>query len=183
MKDDVMLGDTPKAVKRRRRVKDVSAAGRLWKHSTLADIEGLATPEEIQTFFTFALVRNPWDRLVSYYHWLRLQNFDHPAVALAKTMEFQGFVAHPHTMKSVKSAPYGSYLTFRGAECASCFIRIEHFDADAGPLFDHLGFPLSLQRVNTSERRADYRDYFDSKTRAVVEDICGEDIARFGYQF
>jgi hypothetical protein len=43
MKNDFMLGDTPKAVKRRKRMKDVTAAGRLWKHSTLADIEGVVT--------------------------------------------------------------------------------------------------------------------------------------------
>ena len=41
MKDDIMLGDTPKARKRRRRLQDFKAAGRLWKHSTLADIDGL----------------------------------------------------------------------------------------------------------------------------------------------
>ncbi len=34
MKDDIMLGDTPKAQKRRRRLKDVTTRGRLWKHST-----------------------------------------------------------------------------------------------------------------------------------------------------
>ena len=41
MKDDIMLGDTPKAVKRRKRLADVRTAGRLWKHSTLADLDGL----------------------------------------------------------------------------------------------------------------------------------------------
>ena len=41
MKDDMMMGDTPKAVKRRKRLDGANAAGRLWKHSTLADIEGL----------------------------------------------------------------------------------------------------------------------------------------------
>ena len=41
MRDDIMLGDTPKAQRRRGRVKDVQAAGRLWKHSTLADLDGL----------------------------------------------------------------------------------------------------------------------------------------------
>lgn len=39
MKDDIMLGDTPKVVKRRKRLKDVKAVGYLWKHSTLADID------------------------------------------------------------------------------------------------------------------------------------------------
>ena len=38
MKDDILIGDTPKARKRRKRVKALKADGRLWKHSTLADI-------------------------------------------------------------------------------------------------------------------------------------------------
>ena len=41
MKDDILIGDTPKALRRRRRLKGAQAAGRLWKHSTLADIDGL----------------------------------------------------------------------------------------------------------------------------------------------
>ena len=40
MKDDILIGDTPKAKRRRHRLKDVQTAGRLWKHSTLADIDG-----------------------------------------------------------------------------------------------------------------------------------------------
>ena len=44
MKDDLMLGDTPKALKRRRRLKDAfKRRGVLWKHSTLSDIEGLVS--------------------------------------------------------------------------------------------------------------------------------------------
>ncbi|NQY59018.1 sulfotransferase family 2 domain-containing protein [Cognatishimia sp.] len=183
MKDDLMLGDTPKALKRRRRLKDVQAAGRLWKHSTLSDIEGLVCAEEIGSYFTFTLVRNPWDRMVSYYHWLKDQIFAHPAVTLAQELEFQGFAQHPQTMKSFRSNPYASYLTFRGQERASCFIRIENFEEDAQPLFDHLGFSLSLSRVNASERKADYRAYYDEKTSAAVAEACAEDITRFKYSF
>lgn len=84
MKDDIMLGDTPKAVKRRKRLVDVRTAGRLWKHSTLADLDGLVAADEIDDLFIFTMVRNPWDRMVSNYHWLRGQSFEHPSVDLAK---------------------------------------------------------------------------------------------------
>ena len=47
MKDDILIGDTPKARARRRRLKGVKTAGRLWKHSTLADIDGLVATGEI----------------------------------------------------------------------------------------------------------------------------------------
>ena len=59
MKDDIMLGDTPKAKRRRNRVKGVQTAGRLWKHATLADIAGLISPQEIASLFVFTMVRNP----------------------------------------------------------------------------------------------------------------------------
>jgi len=71
---DIMLGDTPKARKRRGRVKGVEAAGRLWKHSTLRDIVGLRTSAQIEAARVFTMVRNPWDRVVSYYHWLRARS-------------------------------------------------------------------------------------------------------------
>jgi hypothetical protein len=107
MKDDILIGDTPKARKRRGRVKGVQTAGRLWKHSTLRDIDGLVSRAFIGEAFVVTLVRNPWDRVVSYYHWLRGQAFDHPAVKLAKALEFSAFLNHPQTRASLKANPYG----------------------------------------------------------------------------
>ena len=104
MKDDMMLGDTPKAVKRRRKLKGVEARGRLWKHSSLADIEGLVSRADIAQMMAFTLVRNPFDRLVSYYHWLREQSFEHVAVSVAKREEFGGFLHDPAIVRSMKPA-------------------------------------------------------------------------------
>ena len=184
MKDDIMLGDTPKAVKRRRRLKDVQTRGRLWKHATLADIDGLVTPQELDQLFAFTLVRNPWDRMVSYYHWLRAQSFDHPAVALAQQLDFQAFAQSCLITSSMQASPARHYMTdATGQERCDAYIRIEHFAADAAPLFAHLGFDLHLERTNTSERAQDFRDYYDSATRDAVAKACAEDIDRFGYTF
>lgn len=184
MADDVMIGDTPKAVKRRGRLKGVTANGRLWKHSTLADIEGLASAEEIADFFTVTLVRNPWDRLVSYYHWLQAQGFDHPAVQLAKTHDFSGFLAQPSTQASFRQWPARRYMTdLRGVERASLYVRLEAFEQDIKPFEAHLGFGLELPIVNQSKRAAGWRDYYSESDRALVESLCSEDISRFGYEF
>lgn len=184
MKDDIMLGDTPKARKRRKKIKDLNAAGRLWKHSTLADIAGLVSEEEIETFFTFTLVRNPWDRLVSYYHWLREQSFAHPVVARAKALDFEGFLKDPSVQSSFLKHSAESYMrSSSGGEVCSSYLRLEHFEEDAQPLFDHLGFSLELQHTNRSDRASDYRDYYNAETTGIVAKICANDIQKFGYRF
>ena len=160
MRDDILLGDTPKARKRRHQVAGVQAVGRLWKHSSLADLDGLLAPDEARALFVFTLVRNPWDRMVSYYHWLRGQRFSHLAVALAQQLPFEAFVLAPQTLAAWQAWPARRYVSdAQGRDLCRCYIRIERFNHDAAPLIQHLGFALDLPRA------------------------AAEDITRFGYGF
>lgn len=184
-KDDILIGDTPKARARRGRLAGVKSAGRLWKHSTLADIAGLVTGAEISDFFTLTLVRNPWDRMVSYYHWLRVQGFAHPAVGLAKAKDFSGFLNHPQTQTSLQLWPYAAYMRDgTGAERCNLFARLEHLEADLVPFEAHLGFRVTpLAPANASDRAKDWRGYYSDADAALIGDLCADDNARFGYGF
>ena len=184
-KDDILIGDTPKARARRARIKALKPAGRLWKHSTLADIDGVLGPDDLAGMFCFTLVRNPWDRAVSYYHWLRGQGFAHPAVGLAKALDFSGFLHHPQTRTAFRLWPAAAYMRDRtGQERCQLFARLEHLEADLAPLEAHLGFRLApLPRANESDRSRDWRPYFTDRDAALIAEDCAEDIARFGYGF
>ena len=184
MRDDVLIGDTPKARQRRGRLQGIRTAGRLWKHSTLAEAEGLYAREELDGLFVFTLVRNPWDRLVSYYHWLRMQSFDHPAVALAQARNFTGFLNHRLTAAALGAYPYHRYVTDgAGRERCDLFLRLECLAADMAPLERHLGFAVAPDRANASDRLRDWRGYYSDADAALVGRLCAEDIARFGYGF
>lgn len=182
--DDILIGDTPKALKRRGRVKKLQARGRLWKHATLADIEGLVPQAEFERYMIFTLVRNPWDRAVSYYHWLQAQAWDHPAVHLAKAQTFSAFLNAPETVKSL-SIPYRTYVSdSMGQDRATFYARLEALDTDLAALWAHLGFVLSpIERINVSERTREYRAYYSDRDAELVATIAAEDIARFGYRF
>ena len=182
-KDDILIGDTPKAIRRRNRLKGLNAAGRLWKHSTLADIEGVLAPETMDEMMVVALVRNPWDRVVSYYHWLREQSFEHPAVGVAKATDFKEFVRTPEIRDSLRHNSYGSYFRLRGVEKPALFIRLERFSDEIAPFERHLGFRITLPKVNESPRDRDFRRYFDSETKQIVAQECAEDINRFTYSY
>lgn len=185
MRDDILIGDTPKARARAGRLKGTRAAGRLWKHSTLAEIAGLASEAEIATFFIVTLVHNPWDRMVSLYHWLRVQGFAHPAVTLARHTDFAAFLAAPETRAAITANPYPRHVTTAaGQERYDFLIRLEHLQADIAAFEFHLGFRLTpLPRANRSDRRPDWRGYYSAETAAIVARICAADIARFGYRF
>ena len=183
-RDDILIGDTPKAQRRKARLGKLRSGGRLWKHSTLADIEGALGPRDMDDMFVFTLVRNPWDRMVSYYHWLRTQEFDHPAVTLARRSGFEAFVLDDHTRATFKNAPYASYVTdAQGIERANTYVRLEALETDLEPVWDHLGFRLDIPHANRSDRPRDYRAAYDDRTADAVARMCATDIARFGYHF
>lgn len=180
MKDDILVADTPKAQRRKHRLRELAPKGRLWKHSKLGDVEGILTPEEMESFLVFTLVRNPWDRMVSYYHWLRAQSFDHPAVQLAKGVGFATFIRDPMTRVSVRENHYATYV--RPAP-APFFVRLEHLEEDMDPVAAHLGFRPKLPMINASARARDWRRYYSDLEIDLVGEMCAGDIARFDYNF
>jgi len=66
-----LLEGYAQASKRRKRLQGSRRRGRLWSNiRRLPNIERRRTAEEkCPQMFTFALVRNPWTGMVSYYHW------------------------------------------------------------------------------------------------------------------
>lgn len=179
MKDDILIGDTPKAIRRRGRAKKLKAPGRLWKHSTLRDIDGLV---DLSGMLVFTLVRNPWDRLVSYYHWLQDQTFDHPAVHLAKQRSFVRFLNDKGTKATLLKHPYTSYVAHPDVP-RPVYVRLEHLRDDLQPIEEHLGFSLELPVANRSERRREWQAYYTDADAALVGQLCGPDASRFGYTF
>jgi hypothetical protein len=185
MKDDLIISDTPKGRARSGRLAGIKTKGRLWKHSTLCDLEGLVGPADLDGLFILTMVRNPWDRVVSLYHWLRGQTFPHALVGLAKAHDFSGFLNHAQTRMLLSAWPARAYVQDRaGMDRCRLFIRLEHLEADITPFEAHLGFRVTpLARVNMSERVRDWRGYYTDSDAALLGAVCAEDIAQFGYRF
>lgn len=185
LKDDVIVGDTPKAKLRAGRLKGVRTAGRLWKHSTLADIDGLMTGQQLEGMFLFTVVRNPWDRVVSLYHWLRAGHLAHPMAGLARSCNFTAFLNHPLVQVSLATQPACLHLTDRaGLERGHLYARLEHLADDLAPFEAHLGFRLALlARANVSDRPRDWRVFYTKADAALVGRLCARDVDRFGYRF
>lgn len=179
MKDDILIGDTPKALRRRKRVEKLDGPGRLWKHARFQDIDGMdGLPEPA---FVFTLVRNPWDRMVSLYHWARAQHFDHPMVHAAKSHTFDDFLTLPDIQTALRNDTAETYVTDRAGQLrCDAFIRLEHLGTDLAPLEKHLGFRIDMPHANASTHPP-AADLYDKQSAALIADIFAPDIARFGY--
>jgi hypothetical protein len=183
--DDILIGDTPKARARKHRLKDLSCAGRLWKHSRIADIAGLAVAEPLDDFFVFTIVRDPWDRVLSLYHWLRVQNFAHFSVERAKSRSFRDFVSDPEIAAILSQDPVRAYTTdASGRDRADAVLRLEHIDRDIAPVERRFGFKIGpLPHLNPSNRPDNPRAAYDAESAERVASYFAEDISRFGYRF
>lgn len=184
-KDDVLIGDTPKATNRRKRYKDIKTSGKLWKHSRLTDIYGLVTQEQIESYFVFTIVRNPWDRMVSYYHWLKAQNFDHPAVKCAHDHSFTEFLSDPETRLSLQNDAAKYYVSdHNGVDCCDLYLRLEFLQQDVKLLEQRLEIKLAdLPHDNSSHRDMDYTSYYDTQCKDIIGSVFADDIKKFSYSF
>lgn len=181
MADDILVGDTPKAQLRQGRVKKLVAPGRLWKHARLSDIDGMqGLPDKP---FIFTLVRNPWDRIASFYHWARAQSFDHPLVQAACSYPFHDFVFSEQLGRAAHHDAAQAYVTDRaGRVRCDAFVRLEALKDDLKPVEAHLGFELDVPHVNRSEHLPS-AELYDDGSRDRIAGLFASDIARFGYVF
>lgn len=184
-KDDILFGDTPKAKKRSKRQKVLTSNGRLWKHSRMADLDGLFDENVIADYFVFTITRNPWDRFVSYYHWLREQNFDHVLVQLARELSFSEFLHHPVNAVALAQDQTADYLIDRaGVYRGDMVFRLETLATELPLLEQKLGIQLGpLPHINASTRQRDYRGFYNDVDAEVIATAYARDIAKYDYSF
>ena len=150
----------------------------------LRRILGAATWDQ---FFKFAFVRNPWERLVSLYHFQRTQFAERedfrrkwPDIA-ARFASTNGFgewlrssTAPTLQLDRIADADGRLLVDFVG--------RFEHLGRDFAHVQQRIGIHAALPHLLRSEHRP-YRDYYNDETRELVEQQYRRDVEAFGYAY
>jgi hypothetical protein len=162
-------------------------------HRTYFSYFPIYSPEEFQQYFKFAIVRNPWDRLVSAYFFLQeggvtdtdQQWFKQNLSQYDNFEEFvHGWLTKQNSYSYLHFIPQHYYVAHRGRIMIDKVYKLENISSAVADLNTKLGVDISLPHKNkTQGRNSDYREYYTSETRNIVKRIYLEDIKLFDYSF
>lgn len=149
----------------------------------------------VREAFKFAFVRNPWDRMVSLYHYWHVVPESRSGVqALVQPLGFKevcqklsgadlGRPRGCNLMSFNMALPQTTWLFERGRKQADFIGRFENIEEDFGKVCKAIGVKASLPRLNVSANRKGYREYYDDESREIIGRMYADDIRMFGYEF
>ena len=156
-------------------------------HPKALDVQRELPPEVFEGSYKFAFVRNPWDHLVSVYHFM-LSDPEIPRHAEVKALpDFDAFVQwaidEPAPFPKGITKLQSQMLTDHDGKLLIDFVGYyENLRQDFEHICRHVGIEAPLPHLNRSQHR-DYRTCYSDRTRALVEDHFRRDIDLFGYTF
>jgi len=162
-----------------------SAASRETTHETLPAL--IARHPDLRTHFKFAFVRNPWERLVSFFFYSKQKlSRTFPQFQAVESVEAMlrlldrnvSWICDMHAVR-----PQCEYVCGEDGQRLADFVgRYEHLAADFALACERAGVETVLPQTNAS-RHGPYTDYYNSWCRDFVAIRYGRDVSEFGYTF
>lgn len=155
--------------------------------------------EWFANYFTCAFVRNPWDRMVSLYHYWCAQKL--PKKRNGKFVMEKAPLAQQNA-RMREAANYAGFEDWAWATVTKVRSQLDYicdgdgqllvtyvgrFERLASDYIQHiatrLGIPANLPKRNQSEGRRDYHTYYTAKLRDMVGEHFIRELEAFGYKY
>jgi hypothetical protein len=142
-------------------------------------------------YFKFAFVRNPWDRLVSAFHYLNAGGANPQDLQFREQYlsayggDFRSFVQDlPQFLKAKHFMPQSRLVCDEDGRVLLDFVgRFEALDEGVALIAERTGLRGAAVPHTNASRHGRYTDYYDAATRQRVAEVYARDIRVFGYEF
>lgn len=133
---------------------------------------------------TFAIVRNPWARMVSAYFYLKQYGFYWEQNNIKTEDDFPSWDDFISRL-DYNTASWNTIGTNQLdwiSPGVDWILRAEHLEQDFVAIQNYLGCQVPLPYINTSQHN-DYRSYYTDEQRIKIGQVFERDITAFGYSF
>ena len=153
-------------------------AGYNLQHLTSNELKILLSNLIYRKYIKFTFIRNPWDRIVSEYEWaynfLPFENY------ISRVL----YVVENRIKLDTNNAHFRPQIEYINSDLD--FIgRFENFSEDVEKVSSLIGIDLDIKKLPHEKKsnRKYYKEYYDNKTKQIINNIYKEDIKQFGYEF
>lgn len=172
-------------------------------HKDITRYQAEIPPAIFAAYFKFAVVRNPWDRLLSDYNYQvrksrpadsKLHLFDERGArrnfaawteaALTETAKYPAASWGGEVSAGIhRFSPQLDWISLAGTPAVDFIARFEHIDADFRVISRAVGLEQKELPKRNPRFHFHYSRYYDDATRDRVGQYYATDIAAFGYKF
>ena len=147
---------------------------KFYKHSSCFDLQ----EDKYKNYLKFAFVRNPWDRVLSWF-------FFYSRFNVMKNLSTKDETFNDFILNKSKSYRWGgdNQSQHNFTKCCDFIGRYENLQEDFNIICDKIKIPRQeLPHFNKTKHKH-YTEYYDDETREIVAEKYAKDIEYFGYKF
>lgn len=131
--------------------------------------------------FTFSIVRNPFDRLVSLYRYIKRDTSHHLHKDIIKYTHFREFILNLPGQQNCLRDTQSSYLLDTHEESLVNYImRFETIEEDFQTVCRKIDVKVKL---GAKPKIPDYKEWYEDDMKVIVERVFEKDFERFDYEF
>jgi len=156
-------------------------------HSTLSDFRRYYG-DDINNFFIFSVVRNPWRRMVSHWEYLTKQMYN-KRVDTQHALSFSSFVQiYESKILGYSIQGYKDFLEDDGRCSVNYVAKLENIKRDIKEIEKRMRLEIpEILHMNQTDpslkEHQDWRDYYNPWTKNKVYEIFKDDIEKYEYEF